>query len=113
MVRICGGGVFSRRLATVAASSGAGGAGAHGWRWASSRARGGGLERRRVAAVVWNGGCRVDERRREIGDGGCGSRRERSGRNREGEAGGAGAREIYDRWSPRIFLSPVDPTLRV
>ena len=81
----------------------AGGAGAHGRRWASARARGGGLERRRVAAVVWNGGCRVDERRREIGEGGCGSRRERSGRNREGEAGGAGAREIYDRWA-RNFL---------
>ena len=96
----------------MAASSGAGGAGAHGRRWASARARGGSLERRCVAEVVWNGGCRVDERRREIGDGGCGSRRERTGRNREGEAGGAGAREIYDRWTPRIFLSPVNPMLR-
>jgi hypothetical protein len=26
---------------------------------------------------------------------------------------GAVAREIYDRWTPLIFLSPVDPTLRV
>jgi hypothetical protein len=31
----------------------------------------------------------------------------------EDGSGGAGAREIYDRWTPRIFLLPVDPTLRV
>jgi hypothetical protein len=32
---------------------------------------------------------------------------------RAAQGGGAGAREIYDRWTPWIFLSPVDPTLRV
>jgi hypothetical protein len=31
----------------------------------------------------------------------------------EDESGSAGARKIYDRWTPQIFLSPVDPTLRV
>ena len=54
-----------------------------------------------------------EDARRENGDGGCGSRWERSGRNREGEAGGAGATEIFDRWTAQISLTPVDPTPRV
>jgi hypothetical protein len=34
-------------------------------------------------------------------------------RKTENASGGAGTRKIYDMWTPRIFLSPVDPTLRV
>jgi hypothetical protein len=30
-----------------------------------------------------------------------------------GRVSGAVAREIYDMWTPQIFLSPVDPMLRV
>jgi hypothetical protein len=35
------------------------------------------------------------------------------GEETENTSGGAGARKIYDMWTLRIFLSSVDPTLRV
>ena len=56
-------------------------------------------------ARVRSGGCRVDERRREIGVGGCGVERGRGGVKREKrkQRPAARARDIYDRWA-RDFL---------
>jgi len=47
-------------------------------------------------ARVRSGGCRVDERPREIGVGGCGVERGRGGvkKEKETEAGSAGKRHI-------------------
>jgi hypothetical protein len=83
-----------------------------------------------VARGRRRGGVRVAEQWRASGDnavarvggkGGdarCTSRRrggvwEAEGGKTEETSGGARTRKIYDMWPPRIFLSPVDPTLRV
>ena len=65
------------------------------------RLSGGALGRRRVwrvarGARVRSGDCRVDERRREIGVGGCGVERGRGGvkKEKETEADSAGKRHI-------------------
>jgi hypothetical protein len=71
--------------------------------------------RKAVATVVVAQKARGWRRRGRAGGGrrwhGCVQAAE--GGESEDGSGGAGAREIYDRWTPRIFLSPVDPTLRV
>ena len=61
---------------------------------------GGEVERRRrdgKAAARWNG----ERRRRVVGE------------TREEERPAARGQEIYDKWAPQNFLTPVDPTLRV
>jgi hypothetical protein len=73
-------------------------------RWHSARVRRGRCNDGARAAVQWR--CKARERRR-------GGVRVAEGGKTEDTSGGAGARKIYDMWTPRIFLSPVDPTLRV
>jgi hypothetical protein len=83
-------------------------------------ARAGGGRRRCDRARAANcgaGGGATRRRRRMTAQGGGRRRGNRDGRQkvdgRQNErVSGAVAREIYDRWAPQIFLSPVDPTLR-
>ena len=114
----CGGeGVVRRRrrlrAQAAAQSVCAGGAGAHGRRWASARARrrrlgvqagGGEWWRRGRTAAVWRDGGGAKGRRRRL--------EMDAGETEEREAA-ARARLIYDRWDPRFSLTPVDPTPRV
>ena len=75
-----------------------------------------GVLRRRGPVVVAHGGGEVERRRR---DGKAAARwngeRRRCvvGETREEERPVARGQEIYDKWPPRNFLTPVDPTLRV
>jgi len=81
----------------------------------------GGAQRAAQMALQWLHGGAYGARRRQRKRGRAEARRcdGSSGgglswaKHRGSEAGGAGAREIYDMWAPRIFLSPVDPMLRV
>jgi hypothetical protein len=59
-----------------------------------------GEQRRMATAVVSDGGGRRERKR------GVEWKRKREQMGREP------AREKYDMWTPQIFLSPVDPTLR-
>ena len=100
-------GAAAQNAATAWSSSG-GGAEALGRRRSSSA---GALGRRRVwrvarGARVRSGGCRVDERRREIGVGGCGVERGRGGVKREkGNRGRQRGQETYMTGGPAIFLN--------
>jgi hypothetical protein len=76
--------------------------------WQNSGGRAAAMRRCNAAARV--GGKGGDARRTSRRRGGVW---EAEGGKTEETSGGARTIEIYDMWPPRIFLSPVDPTLRV
>ena len=99
-----GGGAARWRLCARGGAEGTraaqgGGAGVRGRRTAAARACSGGARRRcdGKATAQWNG----ERRRRVVGE------------TREEERPAARGQEIYDKWAPQNFLTPVDPTLRV